>query len=547
MTSTDIAHLPCPHPECDSSDAFSYNTDMKVGKCHSCNQPYPAKGVKYDDDTLERYPLPPKDEGQYKGGRAKAAQQQHKATPYVQPTSNDGLTASVCGRRGISESVMKVYGVVHQLDSEGEIVKEEYHYPSGVKVRLCPKLGFYVQKGFKSDELFGMDKFNAGSAKAITITEGEIDAMSAFQMQGSKYPVVSLPTATPSKNLLVKCGDWLKSFERIVLSLDSDGKSDHFATKLAAMFPNRVYVLDHDVFKDANEFLMAGKTKEYMSAWWSARKYVPENTFNSTADFMSIYSDDEDSEFIPTGIQAFDDLALGLMQGHFTVFQAPEGIGKTEFMRYLEYNLWRQKVPFAMCHLEEKKKRSLLGLVSYHLGLNLTRQDLVNDMEADGDVRKAIEELTKDELIWQFTLGADDDPNDIMDKIRFFATAADVKFVFFEPIQDLGYSRTTDETLESYLSGLSTKLALLAKELNVGIITVAHENDDGHIRDCRMIGKRASVVVKLSRDKLAEDDEKKNTTGLLLTKNRPAASTGQAGFLRFNPETFTLEEAYEGV
>lgn len=35
---SELAHLPCPM--CDSSDAFSYNTEKGVGKCFSCGKGY---------------------------------------------------------------------------------------------------------------------------------------------------------------------------------------------------------------------------------------------------------------------------------------------------------------------------------------------------------------------------------------------------------------------------------------------------------------------------------------------------------------------------
>jgi hypothetical protein len=73
-------------------------------------------------------------------------------------------------------------------------------------------------------------------------------------------------------------------------------------------------------------------------------------------------------------------------------------------------------------------------------------------------------------------------------------------------------------------------------------VSIAHENDDGQIRDCRMIGKRASVVVKLQRDKHAEDEESKNTTTLLVDKNRPVGPTGFGGMLEFDSSSFTLSE-----
>ena len=445
--------------------------------------------------------------------------------------------------RGISVETMKFYGVQTEVSSEGESVSHHYKYPSGaIKIRTLPKT--FRAEGLRSDELFGMDKFNAGSSKAVTITEGELDAMSAYQMLGSKYPVVSLPTATPSKKIFENCKEWLSSFEKIYLSLDSDGKADGIATKLVNLFPNKIYRVPHDKYKDANEFLQARASQEYVKSWWSSQKYVPENVNNTTQDFLTLYRESEDPIYLPTGVSELDSVILGLMQGHFTVFQAPEGIGKTEFMRFLEYNILNnhKDIPIAICHMEEAPKRSLLGLVSYQLQQNLTRKELIVEAGMDRDVVDAIKNLTHNENLYQFTLGVDEDPLSILDKIRWFAEACECKFVFFEPIQDLAYSRQTDSTVEQFLSELSTKLARLASELNIGIITIAHENDDGQIRDCRMIGKRASVVVKLERDKMAEDPSIRNLTTLSVTKNRPAGNTGYAGSLVFNPDSFTLNE-----
>ena len=529
---TQINHKPCPHPDCDSSDAFSYNTEKMVGKCHSCDNHYPMKGVKYDEEWKEEYPLT----------KTLTVVKPDPPSHPAKPTDRV-VTSAYRADRGLTKSTMEFFGVKTGIDKDGEGVTHTYNYPTGSKTRVLPKEGFYVGGGFKPDQLFGMDKFNKGSAKALTITEGELDAMSVYQMMGD-YPVVSLPSATPSNKLYERCKGYLASFPKLILSIDNDGKSDHIAAKLAAMFPNKVYQVPHDIHKDANEFLMNGAADKFKSAWWNAKKFTPENVFNTTEDFLNIYSEQDDSKYISTGIAAFDDICLGLMQGHFTIFQAPEGIGKTEFMRMLEYNILskHKDVPIAICHMEESKKRSLLGLVSYHLNDNLTRQELVVEKDKDKQVREAITSLTKDEKLFQFTLGVDDDPLDLLDQIRYFATACDCKYIFFEPIQDLGYSRYGDETLESFLSSLSTKLARLATELNVGIISIAHENDDGQIRDCRMIGKRASVVVQLKRDKMNEDEERKNLTDLLVTKNRPASMTGHAGTLKFNPDTFVLEE-----
>jgi len=43
---------------------------------------------------------------------------------------------------------------------------------------------------------------------------------------------------------------------------------------------------------------------------------------------------------------------------------------------------------------------------------------------------------------------------------------------------------------------------------------------------------------------MSEDKEERNTTRLLVTKNRPVGPTGYAGQVEFDPDSFTLKEKY---
>jgi twinkle protein len=528
----EITHQPCPFKDCGSSDAFSYNTQKMTGFCFACDRGYPRSGMKLTEWARDTYPL------QEREGQAMS----------VVPTPTELLTAETRPYRGIREDTMNFFGVQTLVGQDGEAKKQAYIYPSGGrKIRTMPK-AFHTEAGFRGDELFGMGKFNAGSSRVVVVTEGEVDTLSAFQMLEKKYPVVSLPSASPSKKLWQgEAKDWLDSFEKIILSVDNDDAGNGIADKIAGLFPNKTYRIPHDKYKDANEFLEAGAGQAYRSAFYNAKKYTPQNVWNTPEQFLGILHEEDDATYLPTGISAFDEVALGLMQGHLTVFQAPEGIGKTEFMRYLEYHFLSKHtdVPIAICHLEETKKRGLLGLVSYKLSKNLTRKDLIDEADMAEEVDQALIELTEKENLYQFTIGVDEDPMEILNRIRYFSQACGVKYVFFEPIQDLAYSRQTDESIEKWLSALSVQLSRMSAELNVGIVTIAHENDDGQIRDCRTIGKRASVVVKLERDKMSEDDEDRNTTKLLVTKNRPAGTTGHAGSLSFDSDSFTLKEKFD--
>jgi len=524
----EMPHQPCPHPECSSSDAFCYNTEKMVGKCHSCDNPYPAKGVKYDQETLNKYPLKPRENTM------------NYIPKDIRPPTNFTNNSGFIPMRGITAATMEFYGVRTKSDADGPVA-QEYVYPSGgKKIRYWPKS--FSQDGLRSDELFGMNLWNAGSARYVTVTEGELDAMSAYQMLKGNYtnPVVSLPSATPSKALWEKCKAWLDSFEKIILSVDTDDAGNAIAAKMANLFPNKVYRVPHDKYKDANEFLQSGQAGAFKNAWYGAKKFVPENILNTSDQFLSLYRDTPEHQYVPTGIQALDDKIMGLMQGHFTVIKAPTGVGKTEVMRYLEYNLLQQKVPFATWHLEETKLRSLLGLVSYHMGGNVTRRDLIDDDTAPL-VEEAIVDLTKDENFYQFYLPDGQGADELIEQIRFFREACGCKYIFFEPIQDV-VAGLTEDGKEQILADLSVRLSKLAAELNVGIVTIAHTNDNGDPKYCKMIAQRASVIINLHRDKEAESEDDRNTTYLSVEKNRPCAEVGPSGRLRFNAKTFILKE-----
>lgn len=470
------------------------------------------------------------------------------------------LDFEVRGYRGVDKKTAEFYGILTGVTKKGEEVSRVYPYPHAPKTRILPK-DFTHNKGFKNDHLFGMDKFNEGSSKVLTIVEGEDDVPSAFEMLGSKWPVVGMAGGSAKQVLKnPKCRKFIESFESIVLATDGDDAGDAAAETFSRTFPNRCYRVAMTKHKDPNEYLQAGDKSDFLYAWINRKKYVPENIFNTPEQFREILKSDKGSMYLPTGIKDFDAKGLGLFQGYWTLFQAPEGIGKTEFMRMLEYNILENHptVPIAVMHLEETKKRTLLGLASYVLKKDVTLQDtktIVNDKGEEeivylpsyngveeAQVMEAIDSFTHRENFYQFTLGVDDDPEAILDQIRYFSEVCGVRYVFFEPIQDLGYSRQDDSSLEQWLSSLSTKLARLCSELGVGVVSIAHENDDGQIRDCRMIGKRAGVVVKLERDKQSTDDDSRNTTTLTILKNRPVGNTGFAGQLLFKPSSFTLEE-----
>ena len=521
---SEITRQPCPN--CPSSDAFAYNSVKMVGVCYSCGSAYPKAGRKYDQEILDKYPL--EDKG--------------FNSPVVVVENPPESLYKFVPMRGITQDVMEHYNVKTLCTREGVPIQQEYIYPSGSKkTRRLPKSFTAVGK---MDELFGMNLFVAGTSKMVTITEGELDAMSAWQMigRGSRYPtpIVSLPSANPSKAFWENVIPWLDSFEKIVLSVDKDGAGDEVAQKINNIFPNKVYRVDHTLYKDANEFLQANKASEYKSAWYNAQRFMPDNILHSADDLLELFDDTPDHSYVPTGIPEFDKKAMGLMQGHFTVFKAPTGIGKTELMRYLEWNFLQRGVTFATMHLEETKLRSVLGLVSYDLKDNLTRKDLVEEKGKTDEVRASIQRLGDSENYYQYFMKDGQGADELISQIRMFKEAYGCDYVMFEPVQDV-ISVGSEQNKEGLLAELAVRLSKVAADLNVGIITIAHTNEDNEVKYCKMLGQRASVIIRLDRDKEAEDFMDRNTTRLIIEKNRPTSEEGHAGDMLFNTSTFTME------
>lgn len=505
----EISHQPCIF--CRSSDAFSHNTETGMFKCFSCGSDSGNKrGLCFDGQTLEPF------------NSLKETEKGISLEPYVKDIY-----------RGIKKDTLEKYGVYFTTQDGKETV--HYTYPNGTKHRELPKT---IRNSGKMDHFYGAEDYNGG--KILTITEGEEDRLSVIQMMGD-WPCVSVPSATPSREFWDNAQKYLVNFEKIYLSVEDDDPGKHLKEKFYRMFPGKVYELNHGKYKDANEFLQEGAIKEYKASWWNAQKVKPDNILCSAEDFFNLYDKTPDYEYFETGIPELDKKMLGIHKGAFTVVLAETGLGKTELFRYLEYQcLKNTKYTIATCHGEETPLRSLLGLVSYEIGANVTRKDLIDAGNYEAQVKEGIRNLTRDERLYQFSIRVSDGVDEIIDQVRFLATAMEVDFIFLEPIQDFVSASNTSEK-ESLLTDLSNKLKRLAPELNVGIVVIAHANKDGEAKYCASIIQSAAYEIRLERDVDNEDPDVRNTTQLFIgRKNRTGGGSGPAGRLYFDKETYML-------
>jgi len=516
--SNELSHKPCPHIDCGSSDAFSYNVDKKCGKCHSCGRSYPTAGGAYFDWVAEEYPLPCVD-----------------------------IIKDSVSFRGVKNTVFDNLGVKTYRQVGGDVVRQEYTYPDlSKKIRLVPK--DFRSEGSTSSQLWLSDKFPRGCAKKILVVEGELDACSAYQMLNTEkmttiLPVVSIPSATPSREFWPLAEKYLSGFEEIILCLDSDEPGEAMADRFNSIFTGKCKKLETGTYKDANEMLQAGQQQMFIQSYFNAAAFTPENVYHTEAELIALYEGQNDLTYASTGVKALDEVLLGLQKGFFTLFKASTGIGKTELMRFLEYQLLTQDkdCKIAVCHLEESKTRSILGLCSYELHKNVTRKDLIEAANLDTEVREAIAKIARTERYYQFTLPPSGSMDDLLTLFRMLAVGYGVDYIFIEPVQECISINNVDHR-EASLAELAVRLSQLSSELDIGIVSIAHTNDDGEIKYARMLGQRAAVVINVDRDMMHESETESNITRLTVTKNRPNTILGNAGEMFFDRETFTMRE-----
>lgn len=499
MTSKIIErHIPCP--SCESSDAFCRYDDGH-GFCYSCEY-YEGKGLLDTNYTYEYLPL-----------------------------------------RGVTRKTFEFFGCKTKIDQEGKPIEIAFPYPSGpLKIRSLDEKKFRWSPGGDTSKLglFGRDKFPAGSHKYVTITEGELDAASLYQSLGS--PVASVQSASTAARDCAVERSWLNSFEVIYLAFDADGPGRLAASEVARLFDyNRVKLVNFDQLKDANAYLEAGRENDLRNIWHNAKHFMPETVVTITAATAKDILFEAPKLSVPYPFPSWNDKTYGIRRGESVLITAQEGVGKTEVMRAIEYQLLREtNDAVGAIFLEEPKRRHLQGLAGLHLNCPV---HLPDTHCTDTDALAAIQDLLGvGERLYVYSHFGSDDPEVLLDTIRFMVSARGVVYILLDHVS-MVVSGLAGEDERRALDYLVTRLEMMVKELNFALIFVSHVNDGGLTRGSRYISKVADIRIDLCRDLLALDSISRNTTHVTISKNRFCGRTGSAGTLIFDPFQYKYTQA----
>lgn len=515
-------HLACP--DCGSHDALTRYSDGHT-YCFSCNT--------------------------YHSG---AESEGHKgASSAVIP--EDTMTLDAIRARGLSQDTCEKYGyfkkringrvaqVACYYDDSGQLVGQKIRYPNKE----------FVVRGEISTRFYGQQKWAGGGGKKLIITEGEIDCLTVSQLQGNKYPVVSIPLGVSSARKVFKANmDWLNSFEQVIVMFDMDEAGRKAVSSVEGMLkPNKLFVANLPM-KDPNECLLAGKGNEVIKAIWNAKPYMPDGIINGKDTWDIVSKEDENDTGFPYPWDIdLNRMTMGIRKGELTVLTAGTGVGKTTFVREVAYDMGVNKgLKVGMLMLEENVKRTVKGLMSIAAGkrLYINRQGL-SEEEYRGAFDKTMG--TGNYVLYEHFGSLEGDK--LIDKIRYMAVGEKCDFIILDHVS-IAVSGIEGDNERKLIDVLMTSLRSLVEETGVGMIVISHlrrvpeqqSHEEGgatslsQLRGSGAIAQLSDTVLGLERNQQAEGKQK-NLVRVRVLKNRWTGETGIAGYLFYNRDTDKLE------
>ena len=545
-------HLPCT--VCPSSDAVGLNEDGSA-YCFSC------KGYIRD----------------YAGGKEETItnetefeihQRNKRMEDLNQPNSFLSPRFVELTDRKLSLATAKKYGVKATLNESGEVVAHHYPYYNGhelaaTKVRRTDKR-FSWKGDTKTVGLFGENIFRAGG-KFITLTEGECDAMAAYELMGSKWPSVSVRSGAAGGVTDVKASlEYLESFEAVVINFDNDKAGKEAAIEVAKLLtPSKAKIMTLPVdFKDANDMMRQGRHQAYVSCFWDSKIYTPSGVLNLSDQFTA-YQElrNNKKEAIPYPWFGLNNKLEGMRLGELVTLTGGTGLGKSSVTREIEHWLIDQTTDnVGVIALEENWSRTAEGIMAVEADAKLHLDSVkakYKDEELDAYFQKVF--MGENEgRVWIHAHHGVNNVDDIFSKLRYMIIGLGCKWIVVDHLHMLVLS-TLESDERKAIDGIMHRLRTLVEETECGMILVSHlrridgnrghengiETGLSHLRGSQSIAQLSDCVIALERNQQSDDEIEASTTKVRVLKSRYTGDVGVAAHLMYDNETGRLHETHK--
>lgn len=521
-----VGHEPCP--SCGSSDALARYDDGH-GWCFACQSYQHPEG---------------EEAGRTSNPRKKMAADLIEAGEF-RPLGKRGITEETCKKWGytVGRYAEQTVQIANYRDASGTIVAQKVRFPNK---------DFKFLGDTKAAGLYGQHLWRDGG-KMLVITEGEIDALSVSQVQGNKWPVVSIPNgASGAKKSIMKELEWVESFDSVILMFDMDEPGRKAAEECALLLtPGKAKIASlPEGYKDANDMLVAGEGKALIDAMWGAKNFRPDGILNGEELWAQVATE-EDVVSIDYPWQGLNTKTRGARMGELVTVTAGSGIGKSAVVREIANWLIKQGETVGMIMLEESTKRTALGLMGIHLDkpLHIDRTGVSED-----ELRQAFEATVGSGRVFLYDHFGSSDLDNLLARVRYLAKGCGCRWIVLDHLS-IVVSGLGDGDERRLIDNAMTQLRTLVQETGIGLFLVSHlkrPEKRGHeegaqtslsqLRGSHAIAQLSDMVLGLERN---QQGSSPNVTTIRVLKNRFTGETGEACFLIYNPETGRLTETDE--
>jgi len=437
--------------------------------------------------------------------------------------------------RGISPDIFKQFSyfkdhagahVCQMYNSEGAVVAQKMRYKDKT----------FSWKGKAKEAVpFGMDQWRQGG-KRITITEGELDAMSIAEALGGKYPVISISNgAATAKKDLKKHIEYLNSFDEIVLWFDQDEPGRKAVSEVSSLFPpGKVFTINTGDYKDANEILISKGKAGVLHYYYEAKKFTPSGIVNANeGGFDALMEDSNSDEVYDTQYPE-----LSIAKGAMTTFVSGSGMGKSTIVREIGHHmLTTHNLTVGHVALEENNSVSKRAYLGIELNESIVGKKKWHTFKEKPDnvtkIKTAYDKVIGTDRLYLYNHFGSLDSDSLLNKLRYLAVGAGCDIIILDHIsivvsglEDMG------DNERRVIDVLMTKLRSLVEETGVGMILVSHlkrpggdkGHEDGvqvslsHLRGSGSIAQLSDKVIGLEGNQ--QDEEHSNERIIRCLKDR---------------------------
>ena len=481
---------------------------------------------------------------------------------YSQPTKTrltmEGEIRAI-NDRSISYAVANKYQVRIDYDKAGDIGHHYYPYfntktgeLTATKRRTCATKDFIWTGNRQDIGLFGQQTCR-GKGKYITITEGEADALAVSEMFDGKWDVVSIRDGASNAARDIKDQlEFLEGYDNIVLCFDNDGAGREAVEQVRDLFsPQKLKIVNlPEGVKDPNAMLMAGMVRKFVECWWDAKVYRPDGIVAGNETWEAL-TERRNVKSTPYPWEGLNELTRGHRLGELVTVTSGSGMGKSQFIRELEYD-WLQRTEgnIGVIALEEDVARTTLGIMSVAAcrPLHLEEDTPVDDLRP----------------FWEATLGTgryylydhwgSTSADNLLSRVRYLAKALGCERIVLDHLSIVVSSQESGDERKA-IDEIMTKLRTLVAETGISLFLVSHlkrsggqAHEDGgrislsELRGSQSIAQLSDIVIGMERDQQHEDEAIRNTTCVRVLKNRYTGETGPACYLRYDKATGRMSE-----